>query len=277
MILVAGPRIDGGTLPSGDGLEVRGCVHRLYRHLAACDLAIAHGGLSTTMELTESRAGVPVLPARAGTSSRTATSPAGWPATAPGGGWTSAATGRRRSPPRSPRRSACSPRYLPSTLTAPRVRAGDRRVAIAHAREPVEHVRQAGVLDVALVGHPELAHHGLGGLVVGRRVAHERVEAERGEGGPHGLLGHLGRVAAAPAVGVDEPRDLDLGVAVTVVWASPTRPTIASVERSITVHAPKPQRSQCSIGPFRVAASSAVRRSAGQISSSTRGSVKIRT
>ena len=59
MIVAAGPRIDPDTLPSGDGLEVRGYVHRLYRHLAACDLAITHGGLSTTMELTE--AGRPFL------------------------------------------------------------------------------------------------------------------------------------------------------------------------------------------------------------------------
>jgi UDP:flavonoid glycosyltransferase YjiC (YdhE family) len=34
-------------------------VHRLYRQLAACDIAISHGGLSTTMELTA--AGRPFL------------------------------------------------------------------------------------------------------------------------------------------------------------------------------------------------------------------------
>ncbi len=54
MILVAGPRLDSGSLPDGDGLETHGYVHRLYRQLAACDLAISHGGLSTTMELTAS-------------------------------------------------------------------------------------------------------------------------------------------------------------------------------------------------------------------------------
>jgi UDP:flavonoid glycosyltransferase YjiC (YdhE family) len=54
MILVAGPRIDAGSLPQADGLETRGYVHQLYRQLAACDLAITHGGLSTTMELTAS-------------------------------------------------------------------------------------------------------------------------------------------------------------------------------------------------------------------------------
>jgi UDP:flavonoid glycosyltransferase YjiC (YdhE family) len=30
-------------------------VHDLYRHLAACDMAIVHGGLSTAMELTANR------------------------------------------------------------------------------------------------------------------------------------------------------------------------------------------------------------------------------
>jgi len=52
MILVTGPRIDPESLPAADGLEVRGYVHDLYRHLAACDLAVVQGGLTTTMELT---------------------------------------------------------------------------------------------------------------------------------------------------------------------------------------------------------------------------------
>jgi len=52
MIVVAGPRIDPDTLPTHPGLEIRGYVHDLYRHLAACDLAIVQGGLTTTMELT---------------------------------------------------------------------------------------------------------------------------------------------------------------------------------------------------------------------------------
>jgi pimeloyl-ACP methyl ester carboxylesterase/UDP:flavonoid glycosyltransferase YjiC (YdhE family) len=52
MVVVAGPRIDPATLPHDGGVESRGYVHRLYRELAACDVAIAHGGLSTTMELT---------------------------------------------------------------------------------------------------------------------------------------------------------------------------------------------------------------------------------
>jgi pimeloyl-ACP methyl ester carboxylesterase len=55
MIVAAGPRIDPGTIPSQDGLEVHGYVHDLYRHLAACDLAVVQGGLTTTMELTASQ------------------------------------------------------------------------------------------------------------------------------------------------------------------------------------------------------------------------------
>ncbi|HJY69419.1 MAG TPA: glycosyltransferase, partial [Streptosporangiaceae bacterium] len=52
MIVVAGPRIDPDSFPARDGLEVHGYVHDLYRHLAACDLAVVQGGLTTTMELT---------------------------------------------------------------------------------------------------------------------------------------------------------------------------------------------------------------------------------
>jgi predicted glycosyltransferase len=55
MIVVAGPRIDPETLPQHDGLEVRPYVHELYRHLAACDLAVVQGGLTTSMELTANR------------------------------------------------------------------------------------------------------------------------------------------------------------------------------------------------------------------------------
>ena len=55
MIVVAGPRIDAASLQSHVGLEVRGYVPDLYRHLAACDLAITLGGLTTTMELTATK------------------------------------------------------------------------------------------------------------------------------------------------------------------------------------------------------------------------------
>jgi UDP-N-acetylglucosamine:LPS N-acetylglucosamine transferase len=59
MIVVTGPRIDPASLPAHDGLEIRPYVHELYRHLAACDLAVVQGGLTTTMELTA--AGRPFL------------------------------------------------------------------------------------------------------------------------------------------------------------------------------------------------------------------------
>ncbi len=52
MIVVTGPRIDTAEFEQADGLEVRAYVHELYRHLAACDLAVVQGGLSTCMELT---------------------------------------------------------------------------------------------------------------------------------------------------------------------------------------------------------------------------------
>jgi pimeloyl-ACP methyl ester carboxylesterase/predicted glycosyltransferase len=55
MIVVAGPRIDPASLPQHDGLEIRPYVHELYRHLAACDLAVVQGGLTTSMELTAAR------------------------------------------------------------------------------------------------------------------------------------------------------------------------------------------------------------------------------
>jgi pimeloyl-ACP methyl ester carboxylesterase/predicted glycosyltransferase len=55
MVVVAGPRIDPATLPTHDGLEIRGYVHDLYQHLAAADLAVVQGGLTTTMELTANR------------------------------------------------------------------------------------------------------------------------------------------------------------------------------------------------------------------------------
>jgi pimeloyl-ACP methyl ester carboxylesterase/predicted glycosyltransferase len=59
MIVVTGPRIDPSTLPRQEGLDVRAYVHDLYRHLAACDLAVVQGGLTTSMELTS--AGRPFL------------------------------------------------------------------------------------------------------------------------------------------------------------------------------------------------------------------------
>jgi len=59
MILVAGPRIDPASLHAPAGVEVRAFVPNLDRHLAACDLAVVQGGLTTCMELTA--AGTPFL------------------------------------------------------------------------------------------------------------------------------------------------------------------------------------------------------------------------
>jgi pimeloyl-ACP methyl ester carboxylesterase/predicted glycosyltransferase len=55
MVVVTGPRIDPDTFPQHEGLQVRGFVSELYRHLAACDLAVVQGGLTTCMELTATR------------------------------------------------------------------------------------------------------------------------------------------------------------------------------------------------------------------------------
>jgi pimeloyl-ACP methyl ester carboxylesterase/predicted glycosyltransferase len=55
MIVVAGPRIDPASLPQHPDLEIVPYVHKLYRHLAACDLAIVQGGLTTAMELTANK------------------------------------------------------------------------------------------------------------------------------------------------------------------------------------------------------------------------------
>jgi Predicted hydrolases or acyltransferases (alpha/beta hydrolase superfamily) len=52
MIVVAGPRIDPSSVQAAQGLEVRAFVPDLHRHLAACDVALVQGGLTTTMELT---------------------------------------------------------------------------------------------------------------------------------------------------------------------------------------------------------------------------------
>jgi predicted glycosyltransferase len=55
MIAIAGPRIDPASLDAPKGVEVRAYVPDLYRHLAASDLAVVQGGLSTTMELVAAR------------------------------------------------------------------------------------------------------------------------------------------------------------------------------------------------------------------------------
>jgi pimeloyl-ACP methyl ester carboxylesterase/predicted glycosyltransferase len=59
MVVVAGPRIDPATLNAPAGVEVRAFVPDLDRHLAACDIAVVQGGLTTCMELAA--AGTPFL------------------------------------------------------------------------------------------------------------------------------------------------------------------------------------------------------------------------
>ncbi len=51
MMLVAGPRIDTKSLDIPKDIDCRGMVPNLWRHLAACDLAIVQGGGMTTLEV----------------------------------------------------------------------------------------------------------------------------------------------------------------------------------------------------------------------------------
>lgn len=50
-VVVAGPRIDPRSLPRRPGATVVGYLPNLYQHLAACDVAVVQGGLTTCMEL----------------------------------------------------------------------------------------------------------------------------------------------------------------------------------------------------------------------------------
>jgi hypothetical protein len=59
LVLVCGPRIDPGSVESPEGVQKRGMVADLYRHLAAADLVVTQGGGTTTLELTALR--VPFL------------------------------------------------------------------------------------------------------------------------------------------------------------------------------------------------------------------------
>jgi predicted glycosyltransferase len=59
MVLVCGPRIDPDSLDVPKEVECQGMVPILWRHLAACDLAVVQGGGSTTLEVEALR--VPFL------------------------------------------------------------------------------------------------------------------------------------------------------------------------------------------------------------------------
>ena len=53
MVVVTGPRLQPESIPVPAGVEVRGYVQDLSRLMGACDVAVVHGGLTTTMELVE--------------------------------------------------------------------------------------------------------------------------------------------------------------------------------------------------------------------------------
>jgi len=59
MTVVTGPRLDPASFVAPTGVALRAFVPDLDRHLAACDLALVQGGLSTCMELAA--AGTPFL------------------------------------------------------------------------------------------------------------------------------------------------------------------------------------------------------------------------
>ena len=59
MVVVTGPRLGADVLAARPGLEVHTFLPDLHLLLAACDLAVVQGGLTTTMELTA--AGTPFI------------------------------------------------------------------------------------------------------------------------------------------------------------------------------------------------------------------------
>lgn len=59
LVVVTGPRLGPDVVAARPGLEVHQYVPDLFRQLAACDLAVVQGGLTTTMELTA--AGTPFV------------------------------------------------------------------------------------------------------------------------------------------------------------------------------------------------------------------------
>jgi pimeloyl-ACP methyl ester carboxylesterase/predicted glycosyltransferase len=63
-LVVAGPRIDPAALPAADGATVVGYLPGLYRDLAAADVAVVQGGLTTCMELTAARTPFVFVPLR---------------------------------------------------------------------------------------------------------------------------------------------------------------------------------------------------------------------
>ncbi len=62
--VVTGPRIEPSELPRPRGVRLRGWVPDLDQHLAACDVAVVQGGLTTCMELTAGRVPFIYVPLR---------------------------------------------------------------------------------------------------------------------------------------------------------------------------------------------------------------------
>jgi predicted glycosyltransferase len=63
-LFVTGPRIDPTSLPTVEGVELRGYVPDLYLRMAAADVAVVQGGLTTTMELAAARVPFVYVPLR---------------------------------------------------------------------------------------------------------------------------------------------------------------------------------------------------------------------
>jgi pimeloyl-ACP methyl ester carboxylesterase len=63
-VVVTGPRIDPASLEPPDGVEVHGWLPDLHRLLAAADVALVQGGLTTTMELAAARRPFVYVPLR---------------------------------------------------------------------------------------------------------------------------------------------------------------------------------------------------------------------
>ena len=124
------PRIAPDSLGHPKGVEVVGYIHDLHRHLAVCDVAVVHGGLATTMELTAARRPFTVLPAQ---TSLRAAAPRSPPARALRGG---SLHGHRHLTTRCHRRRDCRPTCPRASLPAGRDerrtprRRPDRRAAV---------------------------------------------------------------------------------------------------------------------------------------------------
>ena len=121
MIVVAGPRIDPATLAGRGGAgDPRVTSTDLYRHLAACDLAIVQGGLTTRDGADRQPAAVPLLPAAAPLRAALPRAAPARPLRRRADDGVRHRRAGRRSRTRSPPRSGASRTTAPSSRTAPR-------------------------------------------------------------------------------------------------------------------------------------------------------------